>query len=218
MRRPGRSRRAGILLPDFPEEYGVRRNLRPPSVVLEELARAESTSAPSSRVSWHYILAYAERAERRLALAHGRVELWRDRDDRAGRRLRLCGIQTTARRDGDHYVINGSKPSSQRPACQHYLPRCETNPKVAGMRGISLLVVEPQSLPATASGARSTKSACTRRTLASSFRHVRVPVATCCPAKPGIRPDDGAPAVRTSRCRRDRVATAEEAVPSQPNM
>jgi len=139
---------------------------------LEELARAGvHFGALIQSVVAHYILAYG-RAEQKgdwlSRMARGElVGAIAMTEPAAG--SDLPGIQTTARRDGDHYVINGSKTfiTNGRHASIICLA-VKTNPNVAGMRGISLLVVEPQSLPATASGARSTKSACTRRTLASS--------------------------------------------------
>src|SRR5258708_5447527 len=59
----------------------------------------------------------------------------------------LQGIQTTARRDGDHYVINGSKTFITNG--WHAGLVClaaKTDPKGAGPRGISLIMVEPKDL------------------------------------------------------------------------
>ncbi|MCX0272827.1 acyl-CoA dehydrogenase family protein [Nocardia zapadnayensis] len=52
------------------------------------------------------------------------------------------GIRTTARRDGDHYVINGSKTFiSNGLLCDLVVLACKTDPS-AGHKGISLIVVE----------------------------------------------------------------------------
>ncbi|NKY60472.1 acyl-CoA dehydrogenase family protein [Nocardia flavorosea] len=52
------------------------------------------------------------------------------------------GIRTTARRDGDHYVINGSKTFiSNGLLCDLVVLACKTDP-AAGHKGISLIVVE----------------------------------------------------------------------------
>ena len=52
------------------------------------------------------------------------------------------GIRTTAQRDGDHYVINGSKTFiSNGLLCDLVMVACKTDP-AAGHKGISLIVVE----------------------------------------------------------------------------
>lgn len=52
------------------------------------------------------------------------------------------GLRTTARRDGDHYVINGSKTFiSNGLLCDLVVLACKTDP-AAGHKGISLIVVE----------------------------------------------------------------------------
>ncbi|WP_433632552.1 acyl-CoA dehydrogenase family protein [Nocardia sp. CA-120079] len=54
----------------------------------------------------------------------------------------LRGIRTTARRDGDHYVINGSKTFiSNGLLCDLVVVACKTDPE-AGHKGVSLIVVE----------------------------------------------------------------------------
>ena len=51
-------------------------------------------------------------------------------------------MRTTAVRDGDHYVINGSKTFiSNGPTCDLVLLACKTDPS-AGARGVSLILVE----------------------------------------------------------------------------
>jgi acyl-CoA dehydrogenase len=60
----------------------------------------------------------------------------------------LAGVKTTARREGDHYVINGSKTFITNG--WHASLVCvalKTDPKAAGLKGISLVVVEPKNLP-----------------------------------------------------------------------
>ncbi|MBY8862892.1 acyl-CoA dehydrogenase family protein [Nocardia sp. CA2R105] len=54
----------------------------------------------------------------------------------------LRGLRTTARRDGDHYVINGSKTFiSNGLLCDLVVVACKTDPD-AGHKGMSLIVVE----------------------------------------------------------------------------
>lgn len=54
----------------------------------------------------------------------------------------LKAMRTTAIRDGDDYVINGSKTFiSNAPSCNLVLLACKTNPE-AGAKGVSLIMVE----------------------------------------------------------------------------
>ena len=142
---------AGILLPDVPEEYGGGGgSFAHQAVVLEELARAGiHFGAVIQGVVAHYILAYASDAQKRdwlPRMASGElVGAIAMTEPAAG--SDLPAIQTTARRDGDHYVVNGSKTFITNG--QHASIIClavKTNAKVA-MRGLSLLIAEPQGLP-----------------------------------------------------------------------
>jgi acyl-CoA dehydrogenase len=103
----------GILLPDIPQEYGGGGGtFVHQAVVSEELARAvvQFGAGVQSLVA-HYILAYGSEKQRRRwlpSMARGElVGAIAMTEPSAGSDLQ--GIQTTARRDGDHYVINGSK-------------------------------------------------------------------------------------------------------------
>src|SRR5687768_4692410 len=105
--------RAGILLPDLPEQYGGGGGtFAHEAVVLEELAKAgvHFGSAIQSTVA-HYILAYGSEAQKRNwlpRLARGeRVAAIAMSEPGAGSDLQA--IKTSARRDGEHYVIQGSK-------------------------------------------------------------------------------------------------------------
>jgi acyl-CoA dehydrogenase len=142
---------AGILLPDVPEEYGGGGGtFAHQAVVLEELARTGvHFGALIQSVVAHYILAYASDAQKRdwlPRMARGElVGAIAMTEPAAG--SDLPGIQTTARRDGDHYIVNGSKTFITNG--HHASLIClavKTNPKVAGMRGISLLILETQNL------------------------------------------------------------------------
>jgi acyl-CoA dehydrogenase len=144
--------RAGILLADLPEEYGGGGgSFAHEAVVLEELARAgvHFGCAIQSTVA-HYILAFgAEEQKRRwlprLARAE-RVAAIAMTEPGAGSDLQA--IKTAARRDGEHYVVNGSKTFITNAAHADLVCLAvKTDPKVLGMRGISLLLVETQELP-----------------------------------------------------------------------
>jgi acyl-CoA dehydrogenase len=144
--------RAGILLPDVPEEYGGGGGtFAHEAAVLEELIRAgvHFGSAIQSTVA-HYILAYGNEEQKRNWLprmARGElVAAIAMTEPGAGSDLQA--IKTSARRDGDHYVINGSKTFITN--ASHASLVClavKTDPKVIGMRGTSLVIVETRNLP-----------------------------------------------------------------------
>ncbi|HEU4522656.1 MAG TPA: acyl-CoA dehydrogenase family protein, partial [Thermoanaerobaculia bacterium] len=144
--------RVGMLLPDLPEEYGGGGgNFAHQAVVLEELARGGVHFGCNiqSAVA-RYILAYGSEEQKqgwlpRMARGElvGAVAM-----SEPGAGSDLQGIRTTAVRDGDSYVINGSKTFVTNG--WHAGIVClavKTNPKVSGFRGISLLMIEPKDLP-----------------------------------------------------------------------
>ena len=142
----------GILLTDVPKEYGGGGGtFAHQAVVLEELAHAGVPFGSSihSLVA-HFILAYGSEAQKRTWLprmARGElVGAIAMSEPAAGSDLQ--GIKTTARRDGDHYVINGSKTFITNGWLAGILCLAvKTDVRVAGPRGISLLIVEPKDLP-----------------------------------------------------------------------
>jgi acyl-CoA dehydrogenase len=97
----------------------------------------------------HYILAYGTETQKRTWLPRmasgelvGAIAI---SEPDAGSDVQ--GIKTTARRDGDAYVINGSKTFVTNG--WHAGIVClavKTDPKAAGMRAISLLIVETKNL------------------------------------------------------------------------
>jgi acyl-CoA dehydrogenase len=143
--------RAGILLADVPEDYGGGGGtFAHEAVVLEELAQAgvHFGSAIQSTVA-HYLLAYGSEEQKRAwlpRLARGElVAAIAMTEPSAGSDLQ--SIKTAARRDGDHYVINGSKTFITNAA--HASLVClaaKTDPKLTGMRAISLILVETKNL------------------------------------------------------------------------
>jgi acyl-CoA dehydrogenase len=142
----------GLLLTDIPEKYGGGgATFAFEAVVLDELARAGIHFATCIQsVVAHYLLAYGSEEQKcRLlpALAQGDlVAAVAMTEPSAGSDLQ--SIKTTARREGDKYVINGSKTFVTN-GCNAGLIclAVKTDPKVAGMRGTSLLMVEPRGLP-----------------------------------------------------------------------
>ena len=141
----------GMLLPDVPAEYGGGGGtFAHECAVLEELARAGVNfgSGVQSIVA-HYILAYGTEAQKLKWLAPmARGELVGAigmTEPEAG--SDVAGIRTTAVRDGDHYVIHGSKTMISNG--WHAGLVClavKTNPGGAAMRAISMIIVEAKNL------------------------------------------------------------------------
>lgn len=143
--------RVGILLPDAPEEYGGGGNFAYEAVVVEELAQAGvNFGCTVHSIVAHYILAYGSEEQKsnwlhRMARGElvGAIGM-----SEPGAGSDLQGIKTTARRDGNHYVINGSKTFITNGL--HASIIClavKTDPKAPGPTGISLIIVETKDLP-----------------------------------------------------------------------
>jgi acyl-CoA dehydrogenase len=146
-----RAGETGILLTDIPQEYGGGGGtFAHEAVVLEELARAGIHFGSSVHsVVAHYILAYGSEEQKRgwlSSMARGElVGAIAMSEPSAGSDLQ--GIKTTARRNGDHYVISGSKTfvtNGSRAGIICLAVR--TDPKAAGAKGISLIIVETRNL------------------------------------------------------------------------
>jgi acyl-CoA dehydrogenase len=141
---------AGLLLTDIPGEYGGGGSFAHEAVIAEELARAgvHFASFVHNSVA-HYILAYGSQEQKRKWLppmARGElVGAVAMTEPVAG--SDLLGIKTIARRDGDEYVIRGSKTFVTNG--WHAGIIClavKTDPKAAGPRSISIIMVETKSL------------------------------------------------------------------------
>lgn len=138
----------GFLCPMLPQEYGgAGGDFGFSAVVVEELARVNASAVGftlHSDVAAPYILAYGNeeskrrwlpqmvRGERIGALALTEPGIGSD----------LKALRTSARRDGDHYVLNGSKTfitNGQNSGI--VIVAAKTDP-AAGRKGISLILVE----------------------------------------------------------------------------
>jgi len=144
--------RTGILLTDVPQEYGGGGGtFGHEAVVLEELARAGVHFGSSIQsVVARYILAYGSEEQKRYWLprmARGElVGAIAMSEPAAGSDLQ--GIKTTARRDGDRYIINGSKTFITNGSLAGIVCLAvRTDPKAAGFKGISLIIAEAKDLP-----------------------------------------------------------------------
>jgi acyl-CoA dehydrogenase len=174
---------AGMLLTDVPEEYeGGGGSFAHEAIVLEELVHAGVNFGSSIQsIVGHYVLAYGSEAQKRTWLprmARGElVGAIAMSEPAAGSDLQ--GIQTTARRDGDHYVINGSKTFITNGG--HASLVClaaKTDPRVTGLKGISLIMVETKDLAGYRVGRSLEKVGMhAQDTCELFFDDVRVPVA-----------------------------------------
>lgn len=141
----------GILLTDIPEEYGgAGGTFVHETVVMEELARAGVHFGSSVHsVVAHYIFAYASEEQKRNWLprmargeAVGAIAMT---EPTAGSDLQ--NINTTALRDGNEYVINGSKTFITNGLLAGIVClAAKTDSKAAGLKSLSLFVIEPKNL------------------------------------------------------------------------
>ncbi|ROZ85494.1 acyl-CoA dehydrogenase family protein [Gordonia sp. OPL2] len=138
----------GLLCCSIPEEYGGGGGTFAHDLaVLEAQARALDTgfgNAVHSGIVAHYILAYGTEEQRRRWLprmASGEI-IAAVAMTEPGAGSDLKNISTTAIRDNDHYVVNGSKTFiSNGSQADLIVVVAKTDPS-AGAKGVSLVVVE----------------------------------------------------------------------------
>ena len=146
-----RAGEAGLLLTDIPTEYGgCGGDFAHEAVVIEELARAgvHFANFVHSSVA-HYLLDYANEERKREWLPRmasgelvGAVAI-----SEPGAGSDVKAIRTTARRNGDHYLLNGSKTFVTNG--WHAGVLCvavKTDTSAPSLKGISLIAVETKDL------------------------------------------------------------------------
>jgi acyl-CoA dehydrogenase len=144
---------AGLLCLDIGEEYGGGGgNFGHEAIVQQELAYAHDTAfgfSVHSTIVAHYIAAYATEEQKKRWLpkcATGESVLGIAMSE-PGAGSDLQSVRTKAVRDGEHYVINGSKTFiSNASHCDLLVIVAKTDPS-QGAKGISLLAVETDNLP-----------------------------------------------------------------------
>jgi acyl-CoA dehydrogenase len=175
--------RIGLLLPSVPERYGGGGGTVAHEVVVaEELARAgvHFGSGIQSIVA-RYILAYGSEEQKLKWLPPmGRGELvGAIAMTEPGAGSDLQGIRTAARRDGDAYVVSGSKTFISNG--WHAGLVClavRTDPKAPAAKGISLVMVETKDLAGYGVGRSLEKIGMNEQdTCELFFDEVRVPAA-----------------------------------------
>ncbi|MCF8786867.1 acyl-CoA dehydrogenase family protein [Rhodococcus ruber] len=143
---------AGLLCLGLPEEYGGGGgNFGHEAVVQQELALAHDTAFGfnvHSTIVAHYIAAYATDEQKKRwipKMASGEMVIGVAMTE-PGTGSDLQAVRTTAIRDGDHYVVNGSKTFiSNATHCDLLVIVAKTDPS-AGATGISLFVAETRGL------------------------------------------------------------------------
>jgi acyl-CoA dehydrogenase len=138
---------AGLLCPTVPEEYGgPGLDFGFNAVIDEELAYAGSTAGITlhSDIVADYLVAYGSEEQK----AHWLPRMVSGETATAiamtepGAGSDLQGIRTTARRDGNHYVLNGSKTYITNGQHADLVIVVAKTDASAGAKGVSLILVE----------------------------------------------------------------------------
>ena len=174
---------AGLLGFMMPEEYGGGgvRDFRFNTVLIEELTRAHASGVGftiHTDINSAYLLDYAtdEQKARWLPAFCAGETISAIAMTEPGAGSDLQGIQTTARRDGDHYVLNGQKTFISNGILADFVIVVAKTDPAAGAQGISLLVVE-RGMPGFERGRNLDKIGLKAQDTAELFfDNVRVPV------------------------------------------
>ena len=140
----------GFLLPELAEAYGgAGATLAYQLVVQDEMAKAEvPANTAVHNLAAHYIFDYGTEAQKQRwlpKLASGEL-LAGIALTEPGCGSDLKALRTRARRDGDHYVIDGAKTFITNGFTANLLVMAVRTGD-AGSRGVSLVVIETQDLP-----------------------------------------------------------------------
>ena len=141
----------GLLAVDIPEEYGgFGTDFLFSMVIQEEFSKANCAAvggpmAVHSDIVSHYILNYGTELQKQEYLPKmvtgeciGAVAM-----TEPGAGSDLQGLRTTAKRDGDDYIINGSKTFiTNGQHCDLVIVVARTNMEVSGAKGTTLFMVD----------------------------------------------------------------------------
>ena len=172
----------GLLCTGVPEEYGgAGGDFLFGTIMVEEMARAGATGPTfylQSEIVAPYLVHYGTEAQKQRWLppmARGEVVVALGMSEPSGG-SDVAAMRTTARRDGDDYVINGQKVFITAGFSADLLVlACKTDP-AAGARGVSLILVETDR-PGFQRGRMLDKIGCKAQDTAELFfSDMRVPV------------------------------------------
>ena len=150
----------GFLLPEMDEQWGGGGgNLAYQLVVQEELTKAEVHAITSVHtIASHYLLAYGTEAQKQRwlpGLCSGELLAGiAMTEPSVGSDLKA--MRTSAKLEGEHYVINGSKTFITNGYCANLLV-VAVRTGDAGSGGVSLVVLETENLPGFRVGRRLSK-------------------------------------------------------------
>ncbi|MEX3994360.1 acyl-CoA dehydrogenase family protein [Paraburkholderia sp. EG286A] len=173
----------GLLCCTIPEEYGGGGgDFGHAAIMIEELARVNASGIGfplHSDIVAPYIFAYGTEAQKREwlpKLARGE-HIGAIAMTEPGTGSDLKSVRTTARKEGDHYVINGQKTFiTNGQNASLVVVVCKTAPELGG-KGVSLIVVE-EGTPGFSKGRKLDKIGLRAQdTSELFFEDVRVPVA-----------------------------------------
>ncbi|WP_024804505.1 acyl-CoA dehydrogenase family protein [Nocardia sp. BMG51109] len=144
-------RRAGYAVPHWPREYGGGMPIPEQIVLYQELAAHDAPRLVLAFVSVHHaaatLLAAGTQAQRQRhlpAILDG--ELWVQGFSEPGAGSDLAALRTSARRDGDHYVVSGQKVwASGAQYADWCLLLARTDPKAPKRHGISYFLLDMRS-------------------------------------------------------------------------
>lgn len=174
----------GLLCASIPEEYGGGGgSFAHEAVICTEQARALVTSISNnvhSGILAHYILNFGSEAQKRKWLPKmasgelvGAIAM-----TEPGAGSDLQGIRTNAVRDGDHYVINGSKTFITNGFHANLICLVVKTDPTARAKGVSLIMIETEDLAGFRRGRLLEKIGQTGQDTAELFfDDMRVPVA-----------------------------------------
>ncbi|MBS0608098.1 MAG: acyl-CoA dehydrogenase family protein [Proteobacteria bacterium] len=173
--------REGLLNPMLPEPYGGGGDFGHAAVLLEEIARAGASGLGfplHSDIVAPYIFAYGnkEQKDRWLPKMAAGELIGAIAMTEPGAGSDLKSVRTTAVRDGDHYVLNGSKTFITNGInSELVIVVAKTAPEL-GAKGVSLIVVE-DGTPGFSKGRKLEKiGLMAQDTSELFFDNVRVPV------------------------------------------
>jgi len=144
-------RQAGYAVPHWPAEWGGGLSVAEQIVLYQELAAHDAPRLVLAFVAIHHaastLLAAGtdeQRARHLPAILDGEIWVQGFSEPEAG--SDLASLRTTARRDGDHYVVNGQKLwSSGATHSDWCLLLARTDPGAPKRRGISYFLMDMRS-------------------------------------------------------------------------